>query len=75
MTDERQQELKDLIQSQPVQDKIKLAEEYFSKIIPNPTDRDFIMEALNYVPVPILDDMLSGASRGLKFEAGQSLKQ
>lgn len=67
MTNEREQEISDFVKSKPVEEKIKLAEDYFSKVVPNPTDRAFIMEALNYVPVPVLDDMLSGAVRGAKF--------
>lgn len=75
MTDERQQEVKDLLQSEPVRNTLDKAKQYFEKAVPNPTDRAFLMEAINYVPVPVLDDMLAWASKGLEFEAGQSLKE
>jgi len=66
-TDQRVQEVKDLIQSKPVQWTAEHVKKLADIVVPNKTDQEFLIEASNWIPVPIIDDILSGAFRGAKY--------
>lgn len=66
-TDERVQDVKNFIQSEPVQWTAEKVKKLADIVVPNQTDQEFLLELSNWIPVPIIDDILSGAFRGAKY--------